>query len=140
MTCKWVFKLVAWGFNQIVDVDYQKTFNPVIKFTTAGLILSQPVSQGWCLHQLDINIVFLHRDLKEQVFMAQSPGYKSLIHPDHVCLLHRSIFTGSVNHLVYKNYVIFDCFVKSRTNTSLFVYLKPYTTNPRYTCLYKSMT
>jgi hypothetical protein len=46
--------LVAKGFKQWYGIDYEDTFSLVIKATTIRLILSVVVSQGWCLHQLDV--------------------------------------------------------------------------------------
>jgi hypothetical protein len=44
-------------------------FNPVIKAATIQLILSLVVSKGWSLRQLDVQNVFLHGVLEEEVYM-----------------------------------------------------------------------
>jgi hypothetical protein len=82
--CKWVYKikrksdgsidrykarLVAKVFKQRYDIDYDDTFSPVAKFATIHLVLSIIVSQGWSLHQLDVQNAFLHGVLEEDVYM-----------------------------------------------------------------------
>jgi hypothetical protein len=48
-------------------------------------------TQNWPLFQLDVNIVFLHGDLHEEVYM-QPPHDLHLDHPDLVCKLQRSLY------------------------------------------------
>jgi Reverse transcriptase (RNA-dependent DNA polymerase) len=75
---KWVFKvkkkayvfierykarLVAKGFNQEEELDYFKTFSPVIKPTTICVVLTIALAQGWHIHRLDVNNTFLHEEL-----------------------------------------------------------------------------
>jgi hypothetical protein len=57
--------LVAKGFKQRYDINYEDTLSPVVKATTIRLILSVVVSQGWCIRQLDVQNVFLHGVLEE---------------------------------------------------------------------------
>jgi hypothetical protein len=67
--CKWVYKikrkadgsidcykahLVAKGFKQHYDIDYDDTFSPVVKFAIIQLVLSLAVSQGWSICHLDV--------------------------------------------------------------------------------------
>ena len=44
---------------------------PVAKVTYGCLLISLATSSYWPLHQVDINNVFLHSDLKEEVYIKQ---------------------------------------------------------------------
>lgn len=65
VSCKWIYKLkrnadgslqrykaqlVVRGFNQIHAVDFDETFNPVVKSTTIRLILSVAYSHNWMIN------------------------------------------------------------------------------------------
>lgn len=105
--CKWVYctkyksdcsidrlkdRLVAKGFHQRPGIDYIETFSPVIKPATLRLVLSLAISHTWSLRQLDINNAFLQGHLKEDVYMAQPPGFINPSLPDHVCKLKKAIY------------------------------------------------
>jgi hypothetical protein len=66
--------LVALENMQEYGVDYEETFAPMAKMTTVHTILSIAASQGWPLHQMDVKNVFLHGDLKENIYMSPSLG------------------------------------------------------------------
>lgn len=57
-------------------------------------MLSITSSQGWYLHQLDINIMFLHGDLEEDVYMKYPFG---LVPPQKglVCKLKKSFYASN---------------------------------------------
>ena len=79
-------RLVAQGYKQEYGVDYEATFIPVAKMTTAQTLLALDSIKGWTLHQLDVKNVFLHSDLEEVVFVKPPPGFV-LPRPNVVCHL-----------------------------------------------------
>ncbi|KAJ9566122.1 hypothetical protein OSB04_002088 [Centaurea solstitialis] len=85
-------RLVAQGFSQQPGLDFDDTFNPVVKPATICTVLSISISRNWPIHQLDVKNVFLHGDLTETVYMRQPPGYVNSSFPDHVCRLRKALY------------------------------------------------
>jgi hypothetical protein len=53
------------GFTQHPGVNYDETFNPVIKPSTIRTLLTLAIPMGWPVHQLDVKNVFLHGTLRD---------------------------------------------------------------------------
>ena len=56
--------------------------------TTVRTIIAIVASQNWTLYQMDVKNVFLHGDLKEEIYMKPPPGLFSSPISD-VCKLKR---------------------------------------------------
>jgi histone deacetylase 1/2 len=84
--------LLAKGFKQRYDIDYEDTFSPVVKSPTVRLVLSISVSKGWSLTQLDLKNMFLHGVLEEEVYMKEPPGFQSSTTPNYVCKLDKELY------------------------------------------------
>jgi len=102
--------------------DYNETFTPVAKMTNVRCFLAVAVSQGWDLHQFDINNAFLHADLDEEVHMTLPPGF-TCTNPRQVCQLQKSLYglrhahdTGLLNSP--PNCVSMDLFIPMQTTLS----------------------
>jgi hypothetical protein len=107
VTGKWVFthklrddgtldrykaRWVLQGFTQRPGVDYNETFNPVVKPSTVHTVLATVVSHDWPIQQLDVKNVFLHSTLSETVFCCQPTGFADPAHTDLVCRLRKSLY------------------------------------------------
>ncbi|KAK9165670.1 hypothetical protein Scep_000861 [Stephania cephalantha] len=82
--CKWIYKIktrsdgsivrykariVAKGFTQEYDIDYEETFAPAARLTYVRSLLVVAVVRHWPLFQMDVKNVFLNGDLAEEVYM-----------------------------------------------------------------------
>ena len=66
------------GFTQLEGLDFLDTFTPVAKLTTLRLLLVVATTKIWILKKLNVNNVFLHGDLHEEVYMTPPPYLASL--------------------------------------------------------------
>jgi hypothetical protein len=85
-------RLVTKGFKQHLGIDYDDTFSPMVKPAMIRLVLSLTVSQGWILHQLDVQNAFLHGVLEDEVYMRQSLGFVDPTHPSYLCRLDKALY------------------------------------------------
>ena len=58
-------RLVARGYSQTYEIDYDETFAPVAKMNTVRILVSCAANFGWKLHQLDVKNAFLFAELQE---------------------------------------------------------------------------
>ena len=81
---KWVLKikrngifrasLVACGYSQISGVDYTESYAPVINDVTWRVLLIVMLLKNYDGKFLDIEVAFLHGDLKEEIYMDCPQG------------------------------------------------------------------
>jgi hypothetical protein len=135
---KWVFKhkyhadgtlarhkarWVVRGFSQRYDIDYDETFNPVVKPATIRVVLNIATSRS-C--RLDVKNAFLHGHLTETVYCEQPPGFVDSAAPDHVCLLQKSLYglkqAPRAWHQRFSSFVQRSDFTVSTSDPSLFIY------------------
>jgi histone deacetylase 1/2 len=64
----------------------------VVKPATIRTVLHLAASRDWPVHQLDVKNAFLHGELAERVYCRQPAGFIDPDHPDHVCLLAKSLY------------------------------------------------
>ncbi|KAK1668631.1 hypothetical protein QYE76_056790 [Lolium multiflorum] len=141
--CKWVYHvkknadgtvdkykacLVAKGFKQRYDINYEDTFSPVVKATTIRLVLTVVISRGWSLRQLDVKNAFLHGVLEEEIYMKQPPGFEDPHAAHFICKLDKALYglkQAPRAWFARLSTKLHDLgFMTSKENTSLFLYNK----------------
>jgi hypothetical protein len=70
-------RLVAQGFSQKEEIDYEETFAPVTRLEAIRILLAFSVAKGFKLRQMDVKSAFLNGVLEEEVYVRQPPGLES---------------------------------------------------------------
>jgi hypothetical protein len=83
---------VAQGFAQIEGMDYEDTFAPVARLEAIRLLLAYASFHNFKLYQMDVKSAFLNGPLKEEAYVAQPPGFKDPVYPNHVYRLHKALY------------------------------------------------
>ncbi|GJU76797.1 retrovirus-related pol polyprotein from transposon TNT 1-94 [Tanacetum coccineum] len=74
--------LVAQGYSQEEEIDYDETFAPVTRMEAIKIFLVFTTYMNFIVYQMDVKSDFLNRKLKEEVYVKQPPGFKSSEFPD----------------------------------------------------------
>jgi hypothetical protein len=142
ITCKWVYnvkthsdgslerykaRLVAHGFEQEQDRNYDEAFAPVAHMTTIHTLLAVASVRECSISQLDVKNAFLNGELHEDVYMRPPPGYS--IPEGMVCHLRRSLYgLKQAPHAWFQRFasvVITAGFSSSAHDPALFVHMSP---------------
>ena len=72
--------------------DFFDTYSPVARLMTIRVLLSLAASHGLLIHQMDVKIAFLNRELEEEIYMDQSDGFVTSGQKGKVCKLLKSLY------------------------------------------------
>nr|GFB31755.1 retrovirus-related Pol polyprotein from transposon TNT 1-94 [Tanacetum cinerariifolium] len=104
---KWIFKnkkdkiilviqnkarLVAVGYSQQEDIDYDETFAPVTRIEAIRLFLAYAAHKDFTVYQMDVKTAFLNGILKEEVYVGQPLGFVNKQYPDHMYALDKALY------------------------------------------------
>ena len=140
--CRWLFKLkpgipgvederykgrlVAKGYSQTEEIDYNEIFSPVVKHVSIRLMLSIVENLNLELEQMDVKTDFLHGSLEERILMEQPEGFIKPGTENKVCLLRKSLYGLKQSPRRWNHR--FNCFMKDqlfkRCSKDLCVYMR----------------
>ncbi|GJY75003.1 ribonuclease H-like domain-containing protein [Tanacetum coccineum] len=110
----------------VVGIDCDDTFSPVVKPATIRIVLSLALSRKWPVHQIDVKNAFLNGDISKTVYMYQPPGFVDSHFPHHVCQLQLSLYGLKQAPCAwfqrFASYALRVGFSSSRCDSSLFIY------------------
>ncbi|GKF26494.1 retrotransposon protein, putative, ty1-copia subclass [Tanacetum coccineum] len=89
-TCK--AHLVAKGFTQTYEVNYEETFSSVADIKAIRILVAIAAFYDYEIWQMDVRTAFLDGHLSEEVYMVQLEGFVKPKYPNRVCKLKRSIY------------------------------------------------
>lgn len=84
--------LVAKGYVQRHDVDYDEVFAPVTRLETVRLLLALAAKNNWEVYHLDVKSAFLNVVLLEEVYVRQPKGFVKQGQEDKVYRLLKALY------------------------------------------------
>jgi hypothetical protein len=85
-------RLVAQGFSQKEEIDYEETFALETRLEAIRILLTFSVAKGFKLHQMDVKSAFLNGVLEEEVYVRQPLGFESEKYPHRVYKLRKVLY------------------------------------------------
>ncbi|GJU80954.1 copia protein [Tanacetum coccineum] len=85
-------RLVAQGYNQQEDIDYDKTYALVARLESIMILLAYSCALDFKSFQMDVKSAFLNGFINEEVYVAQPPGFIDFKKPDHVYKLKKALY------------------------------------------------
>jgi hypothetical protein len=85
-------RLVAQGYGQKVEIDYEGTFAPVARLEAIRILLTFSVAKGFKLYQMNVKSAFLNSVLEEVVYVRQPLGFESEKYPHRVYKLRKVMY------------------------------------------------
>lgn len=70
-------RLIAKGYSQQPEFNYNETFAPVARLDTIRDLIALAVQKGWSIHQLDVKYALLDNILEEDIYVEQPQGFMS---------------------------------------------------------------
>ncbi|GJV25451.1 retrotransposon protein, putative, ty1-copia subclass [Tanacetum coccineum] len=74
-------RLVAKGYTQLYEVDYEETFSPVANIMAIRILISIAAFYDYKIWQMDVKTAFLNGHLDEDIYMVQPEGFVDPKHP-----------------------------------------------------------
>lgn len=84
-------RLVAQGYNQQEEIDYNETYAPVARLESIRILLAYVVQHNIKLFQMDVKSAFLNGFI-EEVYVKQPPGFEDTEKPDYVYKLEKALY------------------------------------------------
>ena len=72
---------------QVQGIDYTETLLPVARYKSIRYLLAHVALLNWEIEAMDVKLAYLHRVLKEEIYMEQLEGFIAKGEQNKVCRL-----------------------------------------------------
>nr|GEV98690.1 hypothetical protein [Tanacetum cinerariifolium] len=103
-------RLVAQGYTQEEEIDYDEVFSPVSRIKAIRLFLAYASFKDFVVYQMDVKSAFLYGCIEEEVYVCQPPGFEDPNFPNIVykelCtefkkIMHKKYKMSSMGELIF---------------------------------------
>ncbi|GJV80243.1 retrovirus-related pol polyprotein from transposon TNT 1-94 [Tanacetum coccineum] len=117
--------LVAKGYNQKEEIDFEELFALVGRLEAVRLFVAYAAHKSFLVYQMDVKTSFLNRHLKEKLYVNQPNEFVDPHHPDKVYRLKKALYrlklAPRARYDELSNFLVFKGFSKGHLDPTLFV-------------------
>ncbi|GKF28163.1 putative ribonuclease H-like domain-containing protein [Tanacetum coccineum] len=85
-------RLVAQGYIQEGQIDYDEVFAPVARIEAIRLFLAYASFKDFVVYQMDVKSAFLYGKIEEEVYVCQPPGFVDPEFPNRVYKVKKTLY------------------------------------------------
>nr|GEW33944.1 putative ribonuclease H-like domain-containing protein [Tanacetum cinerariifolium] len=85
-------RLVAQGYTQEKEIDYDEVFAPIARIEAIRLFLAYASFIGFTVYQIDVKSAFLYDTIDEEVYVMQPPGFQNPEFPAKVYKMEKAMY------------------------------------------------
>nr|GEV24681.1 hypothetical protein [Tanacetum cinerariifolium] len=84
--------LVAKGYRQEEEIDFEKSFAPVARIESICIFITNASTKNMTIYQMDVKTAFLNGELREVVYVSEPEGFVDPDKPNHVYRLKKVLY------------------------------------------------
>ncbi|GKB76039.1 retrovirus-related pol polyprotein from transposon TNT 1-94, partial [Tanacetum coccineum] len=85
-------RLVAHGYRQEKEIDFEESFAPVARLEAIRIFIAFVAHMNMVVYQMDVKTAFLNGNLQEEVYVSQSDGFVDLDNPNYMYKLKKALY------------------------------------------------
>ncbi|GJX67495.1 putative ribonuclease H-like domain-containing protein [Tanacetum coccineum] len=85
-------RLVAQGYTQEEEINYDEVFAPVARIEAIRIFLAYASFKDFVVYQMDVKSALLFGKIEEEVYVCQPPGFEDPNFPDRVYKVEKALY------------------------------------------------
>ncbi|GJY47380.1 retrovirus-related pol polyprotein from transposon TNT 1-94 [Tanacetum coccineum] len=85
-------RLVTQGFRQEEGINFEESFAPVARIEVIRIFVANAANKNMTIFQMDVKMIFLNGELKEEVYVSQPEGFVDQDNISHVYKLKKALY------------------------------------------------